>query len=159
MRLLISILAVSLPLIGFDRDFDSLVHNMESEYGAKRKYIPFIGFANFLVKVVRPAGASDFKLAVFDHVDPNLHPSPERLDETVLPQGWRPFIRVQSHRKGERVQIYARPSHRDHELLITTLDRDDAVVIRMRVNPEQFAKWVNNPVVMGRCKGRPHDDQ
>ena len=159
MRLLTLALLVSLPLIGFDRDFDSLVHKMEAEYGAKRTYVPFMGFANVLVKMMRPAGASDFKLAVFEHVDPNRRPSPERLDQTFVPQGWHPFIRVVSHRNGERVQIYARQSHRDHELLITTFEHDDAVMIRTRVNAEQFAKWVNNPVVMGRSKGRPYEDQ
>jgi hypothetical protein len=147
---------VSLPLSAFDRDFDSLVHDMESEYGTKRLYIPFMGFANFIVKMARPAGASDLKLAVFEHVDANRHPSPERLDATFSPQGWKPFIRVHSNKSGERVQIYARQSHRDHELLITTFERDEAVVIRMRVNAEQLAKWVNNPVVMGRSRGR-HD--
>jgi hypothetical protein len=155
-RAIVLLAAVSLPLSAFDRDFDSLVHNMESEYGTKRLYIPFMGFANFIVKIARPAGASDFKLAVFEHVDANRHPSPERLDATFMPQGWKPFIRVHSNRSGERVQIYARQSHRDHELLITTFERDEAVVIRMRVNAEQLVKWVNNPVVMGRSKGR-HD--
>ena len=129
---------------------------MESEYGTKRLYIPFMGFANFIVKMARPAGASDLKLAVFEHVDANRHPSPERLDATFSPQGWKPFIRVHSNKSGERVQIYARQSHRDHELLITTFERDEAVVIRMRVNAEQLAKWVNNPVLMGRSRGR-HD--
>ena len=152
MRSLILVFGASISLFGFDRDFDSLVHNMESEYGSKRTYIPFLGFANFIVKIARPAGASDFKLAVFEHVDATRHPSPERLDSNFIPQGWRPFIRVLSNKTGERVQIYARQSHRDHELLVTTFEHDEAVMIRMRVNAEQMAKWVNNPVMMGRSK-------
>jgi hypothetical protein len=155
-RAIMLLAIVSLSLSAFDRDFDSLVHNMESEYGTKRLYIPFMGFANFVVRIARPAGTSDFKLAIFEHVDANRHPSPEHLDATVIPQGWKPFIRVHSNKSGERIRIYARQSHRDHELLITTFERDEAVVIRMRVNAEQLAKWVNNPVMMGRSKVR-HD--
>ena len=91
---------LSLPLVGFDGDFDSFVHSMEKEYGVKRTYIPFMGFANFMGKVIRPVGASDFKLAVFEHVNPVSRPSPERVDEAVVPQGWHPFIRVLSHKGG-----------------------------------------------------------
>jgi hypothetical protein len=155
-RGMVLLAVLCLPLAAFDRDFDSLVHNMESEYGTKRVHIPFMGFANFVVKIARPAGTSDLKLAVFEHVDTNRHPSPERLDATFMPRGWKPFVRVLSNRSGSRVQIYARQSHRDHELLIATFERDEAVVIRVRVNAEQLAKWVNNPVAMGRSKGR-HD--
>ena len=133
-----------------DNDFDSLVRNMESNYGSKRLYIPFMGLANFIVKVARPVGTKDFKLAVFEHVDGMRHPSTDQLDATFLPQGWKPFVRVVSRKSGERIQIYARESHRDHELLITTFERDEAVMVRLRVNAERLAKWVNNPALMCR---------
>jgi hypothetical protein len=149
MRLVILLLAPAL-LLADDPDFDALVRSMESHYGSKKVHIPMLGFANFLVKVARPAGTKDFKLAVFEDVDSDRHPTAERLDDALLPQGWKPFARVTSNRKGERVHIYSRQSHRDHELMIATLERREAVIVRVRLNAERLARWVNNPVVMAR---------
>jgi hypothetical protein len=143
--LCVLILACTIGQAG-DRDFDRLVRNMESHYGTKRLTIPFFGVVNFFVKTIRPAGTRDLKLAVFEDVDDRLHPTQERLDE--MAEGWNRFIRVQSRR--ERVHIYSRQSGKDWELLLTTLERNEAVVMRVRVNPDGLAKWVNNPLVLAR---------
>jgi hypothetical protein len=129
-----------------DSDFDRLVRSMESEYGTKRLTIPFFGVVNFFVKTIRPAGARDVKLAIFEDIDGRLHPTEQRLNE--MAQGWKPFVRVQSKR--ERVHIYSREAGKDWELLLATLERNEAVVMRVRVNPDGLAKWVNNPLVMAR---------
>jgi hypothetical protein len=139
-----------------DREFDLIVDTMESQYGTKRLSIPFLGIANLFVKAIRPAGARDIKLAVFEHVEEWRHPSHERLDDMVesLPaQRWSRFVRVQSHRGRERVHIYGRKAKEDWELLIATLERNEAVIVRVRLNPDGLAKWVNNPVFMARRKG------
>ena len=127
---------------------------MESNYATKRLHIPFMGVANFFVKVARPAGTKDFKLAVFEHVDDRRHPSADQLETTFQPQGWKPFVDVVSRKSGERVHIYARESHRDHELLITTLERNEATMVQVRVDAERLAKWVNDPVRMCRMESR-----
>lgn len=155
MKLIAPLISVSLilaPAAFAGSDFDSLVRAMESNYGTKRLHIPFLGFANFIVKVARPAGTKDFKLAVFEDVDSSLHPSAERLGTTFQPQGWKPFVKVVSRKSGERVYIYARQSHQDHELLITTLERNEATMVQVRLNAERLAKWVNDPVRMCRRK-------
>jgi hypothetical protein len=141
----------------FAGEFEALVRNMESHYGSKKTYIPLLGFANFLVKIARPAGTKDFKLAVFEDVDWRRHPSAEHL-EMFLPHGWKPFVRVVSNKKGERVHIYSRQSHRDHELTIATFERDEAVIVRVRLDPDRLARWVNDPVRMCRSRGRLDSD-
>src|SRR5687767_2662165 len=93
-----------------DREFDHIVRTMESEYGQRRLYIPFLGVANFFVKTIRPAGARDIKLAVFEDVDWRRHPSDRRLEEifaSMPAQGWSRFVRVQSNRNRERVYVYS----------------------------------------------------
>jgi hypothetical protein len=146
-RFVLALALLAIPLVA-ENDFDSLVHSMENQYGTKKTYIPLMGFANFLVKAARPSGTKDFKLAMFEHVDRNRHPSAEELDSRFLSRGWKPFVRVMSNRKSERVQIYARESGRDHELLITTFEDHEAVLVRVRVNAENLAKWVTNPRAM-----------
>jgi hypothetical protein len=156
-RLALVILLIAAPVFA-GNDFDDLVRTMESQYGKKKQYIPMLGFANFIVKIARPAGTSDFKLAVFEHVDSERHPVAEDLDRRFRPNGWKPFVKVVSKAGRERVHIYARESNRDHELLIATFERDEAVLIRVRVNAERLSRWVNNPVVMAKSRGRAEGD-
>ena len=148
MRLIVLLLAPA--LLFADRDFDSLVREMESQYGSKKVHIPMLGFANFLVKVARPAGTKDFKLAIFEDIDSDRHPSVELLDATFRPSGWKPFVQVIDNRNRERIHVYSRQTNRDHELMITTLERDEAMIVRVRVNAERLARWVNNPILLGR---------
>jgi hypothetical protein len=145
------------PLLA-DSDFDALVKNLEARYGVRKQYVPMLGFANFMVKMVRPAGTHDLKLAILDNIDNARHPEPEQLDEMVRPGGWKPFIRVVSNRQLERVYVYARERSRDHELLVATLENNEAVLVRVRLNAEGLARWVNNPVVMGRSRPNWNSD-
>lgn len=146
MKLLCALLLACSVAPSADSDFDRFVRNMESQYGTKRLTIPFFGVVNFFVKTTRPAGARDVKLAIFEDIDNRLHPSRHRLDE--MAQGWTPFIRVQSKR--ERVHVYSREIGKDWELLLTTLEDNEAVLMRVRVNPDSLANWVNNPLAMAR---------
>jgi hypothetical protein len=139
-----------------DREFDYIVRSMEAEFGQKRMFIPFLGVANFFVKTIRPAGARDLKLAVFEGVARYRHPSDERLDQILTlqsGQGWARFVRVQSKRNPERVNIYARRVNKDWELFVTSVERNEAVFIRVRVNPDGLARWVENPIGMACRRG------
>ena len=142
------------PLGARDREFDRVVRAFEDQYGKRKLSIPLLGFANLFVKVARPAGARDFKLAIFEDIDSRRHPAPDDLDAIVRPAaagGWAPFVRVNSRRNGERVQIYSRrKGTSDWELLIATLERKEAVVVRVELNPESLSRWVNNPSGMVR---------
>ena len=59
-------LAATGAAFGGDAEFDRIVKAIESRYGTRPVHIPFMGAANFFVKVARPEGASGFKLAVFE---------------------------------------------------------------------------------------------
>ena len=70
-----------------------------------------MGVANFFVKVARPAGTKDFKLAVFEHIDDRYHPSAEQLETTFQPQGWKPFVKVVSRKRASAcISMRANPT-------------------------------------------------
>jgi hypothetical protein len=154
MRRFVIFTCLSAGFIHADSDFDAVVRAMEQQYGTKKLYIPFLGVANFFLKIARPAGARDFKFAVFEGVDDRRHPSPDVLDgilQSARAQGWSRFITVDEKRSGERVYIYGRRSGKDHwELLLTALERGEAVVLRLRLNPDGVAKWLDQPQRMAR---------
>ena len=131
-----------------DHEFDAIVQRVEARCQTSHTRIPFFGFANFLVKVVRPAGASDLKLAVFEDMRRPIFTGED--DFTSLMQGalgmdWRPFVRVQDRRNGELTCMYASTSGSQWKLLIASMERRDATLIRIKLNPEGMLKWIEQP--------------
>lgn len=47
-----------------DPEFDAIAKHLKLRYNAKRIHIPFLGLANFFVKIIKPAGVKSFKVAI-----------------------------------------------------------------------------------------------
>ena len=62
----LTILITSGAAFGGDAEFDRIVKAIESHYGTQPQHIPFMGLANFALKVAHPEGAAGVKLAVFE---------------------------------------------------------------------------------------------
>jgi hypothetical protein len=148
----VSIVAGILILCGLagarDREFETIVRRIEMRCDTRPTHIPFFGFANFIVKVVRPAGASDLKLAIFEDMRRPIFSAEE--DFTNLMQGalgaeWRPFVSVRNRRDNEWTCMYTSTSGKDWKLLIATVERREATVVRIKLNPEGMLKWVSKP--------------
>ena len=133
-------LAASALALGGDKpdDFNGILKRVESHYGKRHMRIPFIGLATFASHFTRPLGASDFKIAVIEGVDarssvPDFEPGP----------GWKAFIRTTS-RSGEHTVMYARDEGEAVRTFMLVVDRDEAVVMQMRLNPSRFAKLLED---------------
>lgn len=145
MRRALAILGIvcALPIALPASEFDWIVREFSREIGVNPTKIPFFGLARFMVAVARPAGASDLHLAIFEHPDiaPDLFST--FADEAVVADGWRPVVRVRE-RNGETSNVYARQDDRKHlRLLIATLDRDDATVVEVRIQPQELIKFID----------------
>jgi hypothetical protein len=157
-RLLAVILAVSSAAFAGGQEFDHIVRAIETHYGCKRTHIPFMGLASLAVNIVRPAGASGFKLAVFE----DLSYSPEdreKLDRFMygLSGGdLHPLVRVHSRRDGESTYIFMGEAGRSTKVLIATFERREATVIEVKVNMDTLLKWIDAPELAGKsANGRP----
>lgn len=148
--LLVVLMVISLPARG---DFASIARSIDAQKGVKRIWIPFLGLARTMVRMVEPHGVSDFQLVTFkgaDALDPRqLHD----LMRREAGPGFRPLVEARSQRKGEWSFIYARP-HRNGEqvelLILAHEDDEDTVLIRVDVDPEVLARGMDEPVRMGR---------
>jgi hypothetical protein len=132
-------LALTLPLYA---DFASIARAIDSQHGVKRIWIPFLGLARFVVRVVAPEGVHDFQLATFEGAD---HVDPKKLGEILRTQagpGFQPLVQVWSRRSNDWSFIYARPStHADRlELMVLTHDGADTVLVRVDVNADMIAR-------------------
>lgn len=138
------------------KGFKDVVKHIENQYGAKKTRIPFLGLANFAVKVVRPAGVKGFKLAVFEGQNFAARPGTIPFDVAMreaYKKDWMPFVQLNSKRGGGQVFIYARNAGKDLEFAVVTLQEREAVVLEARFNPDAAAKFLENPKIMGISLG------
>jgi hypothetical protein len=134
-----------------DPEFDAITNHLKTHFHAHRISIPFLGLANFFVRVVRPAGVKSFKVAIFE--DLNFTPGQTGsafnavMREALSPE-WQPLVRVRS-RDGEQVYVYAREDGENFKLMVVTIDQTDAVVARVKVSPKRLAEFLRDPKIMG----------
>jgi hypothetical protein len=124
------------------KGFKDVVKHLQSNYGARKTKVPMLGLANFVVKVIRPAGVKGFKLAVFE--DQDFSPrAGEASFLTVMRQaylaekGWKPLVQTNSKRDGalQRAFIFFKENKKDVEVVVTTLGEREASVIEVSSAP------------------------
>src|SRR4030095_1781894 len=151
--LLLGLIVLAQPVRAQEKGFDGIVEHLEKNYGAQRTKIPLLGVANFFVKIIRPAGVKNFKLAIFEDFNRSPFASANRFDSDIqklMPKDWKPFMRVSS-RGGNREQLVMSVKHSGHdlELMMVVLEPSEAVVMQVKLNPEAVNKFMNNPQIMG----------
>lgn len=156
-RLLAVFLAASAGAWGADRAFDRVVKGVESHYGTQRMHIPLMGLANFVVKVGHPAGASGFRLAVFQDLDSSAEYGDQsdldRLMDSIGTGSLHPLIRVRSRRNGESTYIFTGEAGKSTTMLIATFQRREATVIEVKVNMDTLMQMIANPETAGKAFG------
>ena len=118
-------------------DFNAILKRVESHYGKRHMKIPFMGLVTFASHFARPVGVSDLKLAVIEGVGSRL----EALPDFQPGPDWQPFIRTSS-RTGERMVMYGRDEGRAIRTLMVSIEKDEAVVMQMRLDPAHLSKFL-----------------
>jgi hypothetical protein len=123
-------------------DFSAIARAIDDQSGVKRVWIPFLGLARVVVRVVQPEGVHDFQLATFEGAD-DL--DPHWLREVLRTQagpGFTPLVQTWSRKGKEWSFIYARPTAQTNrlELMILTHDSDDTVLVRVAVDADVVAR-------------------
>ncbi len=162
-RVLAFILLAAGAAFGGDAEFDRIVKAIESHYGTRSMHIPFLGLASFVVSVAHPAGASGFKLAVFE----DLKSSPDEREwterdhfmDTISGPNLHPMVRVHSRRNGEATYIFMGPDSRAGRILIATFERNEATVVEVKADIDKLLKSLDDPENAGHFLTGKHDDR
>ncbi len=152
-RFLAVLLVAAAAGLAADWDFDHVVKAIESHYGVRRTNIPFMGVANFALKLKHPAGASEFHLAIFE----NLDSSPayrdladrDRLMQSISGHGMRPLVAARSRRDGQSTYIFVAEAGKSTLMLITTFHRDGATVIQVKADSSTLMRALADPEGIG----------
>lgn len=132
-------------------EFDAVCKHLKTKYQAKKVKIPFMWAARAFVGVFRPAGVKSFKVTMFK----NLQFQQETLNNEMklvmrdsFSEEWAPILRVRSH-KGDQVFMNMRQAGKNVKIMLVTINKDEAVVVRAKFNPDKLAKFIENPKIFG----------
>jgi hypothetical protein len=147
--LLASCLLTAAAAQAADREFTEVVRVICDEFHTRPTSIPMFGLVNLFTAVVRPAGTRHIDLAVFEHLSDRDRKG-RNLPESILNavgRSWTPFVQVRSRRNGreENVFVYLRQEGREWKLLVTAIERDEATVVQLVLNPDALARWMASP--------------
>ena len=123
-----------------DREFNSIVEQIESSGNARRSTIPFLGLANLMVKLIRPGGIKGFRLAMFGDQEFASSTEFDNFGPRVrarLGNEWRQLVSARSRRTLEQTYAYARESQGELELMIIKLEERKAVVLQVKLDTLQ----------------------
>lgn len=132
-------------------EYKSVVKHLKTKYKAKKVKIPFMWLARFAVKVVRPAGVKSFSVTIFEDLNfsrDTLDAEMQAVMRNSLNAEWSPIFRVRS-REGQQAYMYMRESGDDVRIMLVTIDKNQAAVIRAKFDPDKLIEFIDNPKILG----------
>lgn len=134
--------ALALPLRA---DFGAVARALDSHPGVSRATVPFMGLARLVVWLASPEGVHDFQMATFEGADRLDARQLRHLMDRHAGDGFTPLVQTWSKKKNEWSFIYGRPSSSGMmELMLLTHDREDTVLIRVKVDSDVVAQHIEH---------------
>ena len=133
------------------KEYEAVVKHLKTRYKAKKVNLLFMWLARAAVNIAKPAGVKSFSLTVFQ----DLKFSAKTIDSEM--QGimkhaygpeWSPIFHVRS-REGQQAYLYMREAGVNVKLVLVTIDKENAAVIRATFSPDRLADFINDPKVFG----------
>jgi hypothetical protein len=134
-----------------DAEFQAIVDRVSTYY--HKRPMPFMGLLSFTANRFNPHGVNHLSMAIFEDVDSARMPPAEETEsflQDLVGASYQPMVRVYDNHSGEQTFIYAREGDKNNfEMLIVSLERTEAVIIKMRLDPDAMRDWVGDPVRKG----------
>ena len=130
-----------------DREFKDIVRAISDEYHTQPMRLWGLGFVAKAALPFTGTGVSGTDFAIFEDLGARSGSTAQLAQriQSLVGHSWKPFVRVQSPKSGEITLVYFRQDGKDPKLLITTIERDDAVVLQCKLNPERLRQWIDEP--------------
>ena len=133
------------------KEYDAIVYHLKTQYHAKKVNLFVMWAARAIVSIAHPAGVKSFSLTVFDH----LKFAPDKVDNEMqaamrnsFGPEWSSIFHIRS-RDGQQAYMYMRDAGENVRVVIITIDKENAVVIRATFSPDKLADFINNPKIFG----------
>jgi hypothetical protein len=152
---ILSISSASAPAQQRGGGFDAIAKHLKTRYQARKKGIPFLGLAKFAIRIVKPAGVKSINVSLFEDLK-NTSGLPDGelsgMMRDSLSAEWQPLISIRQ-RNGDQIYIYATEAGKDIKLAVLAINQTDAVLARVKVEPNALRKFLDNPSILGISLG------
>jgi hypothetical protein len=141
--------------------FDAIAKHLKTRYQAKKRGIPFMGLAKFAVRIVKPAGVKSFSVSIFEDLQNTgefLGSELSAVMRSALSQEWQPLVSIRQ-RNGDQIYVYAADAGKDVKLAVLSINQREAVLARVKVDPNALRKFLDNPSIMGISLGDSRQQQ
>lgn len=148
---LVSLLFLLSPLAtAADVELNAVVSAIEKAYGIKRTHLPWV--ARFAAKPAMWGSGARMEFEVFEGQALPASRSDDlgEVAGKALGEAWRPFVRSESKKDGERALIFVRPESKHLLMMIVAADRDETTVMKLKLDPKRAQEWFDEPVEMGK---------
>jgi hypothetical protein len=138
-----------------DNSFSSVVKHIKSNYNAKQQgFFGMMMFARLAVKVVKPAGVKNFKMAMLRELDYSRGPRPGQGEfhtfiRSKIDPVWSPLVQFSSPRQKQWTYVYASQEKENIKVLVVTIQQEQAFVVQTKFSPEKLIEFMNDPKIMG----------
>ena len=133
------------------KEYDAIVYHLKTKYHAKKVNLFFMWAARAIVSIAHPAGVKSFSLTIFDHlkfssdtVDSEMQAA---MRNSFGPE-WSPIFHLRS-RTGQQAYMYMRDAGENVKVVLVTIDKENAAVIRATFSPDKLADFINDPKIFG----------
>lgn len=132
-------------------EYGKVVSHLKTKYHAKKVKIPFMWLARFAVGIVRPAGVKSFNITLFEKLQfsrATLDAEMNAAMKDSLGPEWSPILRVRSQ-EGQQVYMNMKDVGSAVRVMLVTIDKEGAAIIRATFSPEGLAGFINDPKIFG----------
>jgi len=149
-RVLLLAAALAPATFAADREFRDVVEALSDAFRSRPMKIPLMGLVNAVAFVARPAGTRHIDIAVFEDLD-TRGTNGRDISATIrnaVGGPWKPFLQIRRTNDGrdENVLVYMRQQGRDWKLLLASVERRQATVVQLALNPEALERWLKDPI-------------
>jgi hypothetical protein len=132
-------------------EYGKVVNHLKTKYRAKKVKIPFMWLARFAVGIVRPAGVKSINITLFEKLQfsrATLDAEMNAAMKDSLGPEWSPILRVRSQ-EGQQVYMNMKEAGNSVRVMVVTIDKEGAAIVRATFSPEGLANFINDPKIFG----------
>jgi hypothetical protein len=137
------------------KEYEAIVYHLKTQYHAKKVNLFVMWAARAIVSIAHPAGVKSFSLTVFDHLkfaqDKVDNEMQAAMRNSFGPE-WSSIFHIRS-REGQHAYMYMRDAGENVRVVLVTIDKENAAVIRATFSPDKLAEFINNPKIFGISLG------
>lgn len=124
--------------------FDALVKGLSARYAVQPKSIPLMWMVNLCARGVTHGGVRGMRVIEFED-SPKIEDAAgfEELVSSKLGEDWSRVVR-EWEASGNQSLIYVRAQNKGIEMIVVDLEHGELDLVKMTMNPEQFAKWTKD---------------